>query len=111
MTNTQRRAVGRNQISAFIILPFLCYSQPQRPNILFIMTDDHAVQAVSAYRSRINQTPNLDRIANEGMRFNRSFCTNSMVQTDGLGHTSFPRRAFPTSFENSVVFYFWRSYI
>lgn len=42
------------------------------------MTDDHAVQAVSAYGSRINQTPNLDRIASEGMRFNRSFYTNSI---------------------------------
>ncbi len=66
--------------SALILLPSFLLSQdkPQRPNILFIMTDDHAVQAVSAYGSRINQTPNLDRIASEGMRFNRSFCTNSI---------------------------------
>ncbi|MEM7514704.1 MAG: hypothetical protein AAF388_27490, partial [Bacteroidota bacterium] len=39
------------------------------PNILFIFTDDHALQAISAYGSYINQTPNLDRIANEGMLF------------------------------------------
>ncbi len=65
-------------ISALILLPSFLLSQPQRPNILFIMTDDHAFQALSCYGSRINQTPNLDRIANEGMRFNRSFCTNSI---------------------------------
>jgi len=66
--------------SAVISLPSLLLSQSQskRSNILFIMTDDHAFQALSCYGSRINQTPNLDRIANEGMRFNRSFCTNSI---------------------------------
>jgi arylsulfatase A-like enzyme len=50
----------------------------ERPNILFIMSDDHATQAMSCYGSRINKTPNLDRIANEGMRFDNCFCTNSI---------------------------------
>jgi arylsulfatase A-like enzyme len=50
----------------------------KRPNILFIMTDDHAAHAMSCYGSRINQTPNLDRIAEEGVRFNNCFCTNSI---------------------------------
>lgn len=49
-----------------------------RPNIVFIMSDDHAAHAMSCYGSRINQTPNLDRIANEGMRFDSCFCTNSI---------------------------------
>ncbi|NLH43852.1 MAG: sulfatase-like hydrolase/transferase, partial [Planctomycetes bacterium] len=49
-----------------------------RPNILFIMTDDHASHAMSCYGSKVNQTPNLDRIAKEGMRFTNSFCTNSI---------------------------------
>lgn len=49
-----------------------------RPNILFIMTDDHASHAMSCYGSRINQTPNLDRIADGGMRFDNCFCTNSI---------------------------------
>jgi len=49
-----------------------------RPNIIFIMTDDHAAHAMSCYGSKINKTPNLDRIANEGMRFSNSFCTNSI---------------------------------
>ena len=48
------------------------------PNILFIMTDDHAAHALSCYGSKINKTPNLDRIANEGMRFANCFCTNSI---------------------------------
>ena len=51
---------------------------PKRPNILFIMSDDHAAHAMSCYGSRINSTPNLDRIANEGMRFDNCFCTNSI---------------------------------
>ncbi|VAW04105.1 hypothetical protein MNBD_ACTINO02-273, partial [hydrothermal vent metagenome] len=41
----------------------------EHPNLLFIMADDHATHAISAYDSRINQTPHLDRIADEGMRF------------------------------------------
>ncbi len=49
-----------------------------RPNILFIMSDDHASHAMSCYGSRINQTPNIDRIANEGMLFDNCFCTNSI---------------------------------
>ncbi|WP_088546992.1 sulfatase family protein [Paenibacillus aquistagni] len=50
----------------------------QRPNILFIMSDDHASHAISAYNSKVNQTPNLDRIAEEGIRFDNCFCTNSI---------------------------------
>ena len=50
----------------------------QRPNFLFIMADDHAAHALSCYGSRINATPNLDRIADEGMRFDNCFCTNSI---------------------------------
>lgn len=49
-----------------------------RPNIIFIMTDDHASQAMGCYGSRINATPNLDRIANEGVRFNHCYVTNSI---------------------------------
>ena len=42
------------------------------------MSDDHAAHAISAYGSRINRTPNLDRIADGGMRFDSVFCTNSI---------------------------------
>lgn len=65
----------------------------ERPNILFIFSDDHGYQALGAYSFGINQTPNLDRIANEGMRFDRCFVTNSLcgpsratVLTGKYGH-------------------------
>ena len=50
----------------------------ETPNILFIMSDDHAAHALSAYGSRINQTPHLDRIAAGGVRMDSAFCTNSI---------------------------------
>ncbi len=48
------------------------------PNILFIMSDDHAAHAIGCYKSKINETPHIDRIAAEGMRFDNCFCTNSI---------------------------------
>jgi arylsulfatase A-like enzyme len=50
----------------------------KRPNILCIMADDHAAHAISAYGSVINQTPQLDRLAAQGMRFDRMFAVNSI---------------------------------
>ena len=50
----------------------------ERPNILFIFTDDHASAAIGAYGSRVNQTPNIDRIAEEGMLFRNCLVTNSI---------------------------------
>ncbi len=49
-----------------------------RPNIIFIMSDDHASHAISCYGSRINETPNIDRLAGEGMRFNNCLGVNSL---------------------------------
>ena len=49
-----------------------------RPNILFIMSDDHAVRAVSAYGGAVMETPNIDRIAAEGALFRNAFVTNSL---------------------------------
>ncbi|OHB49506.1 MAG: sulfatase [Planctomycetes bacterium GWF2_41_51] len=57
---------------------FRSFSGKNPPNIIFIMADDHAAQAMSCYGSRINTTPNIDRIANEGMKFQNCFCTNSI---------------------------------
>ncbi len=54
---------------------------PKAPNIIFIMSDDHAYQAISAYGDRLADkapTPNIDRIADAGMRFNRCLVTNSL---------------------------------
>ncbi|MBS3776154.1 MAG: sulfatase [Bacteroidales bacterium] len=52
--------------------------QEQPPNIIFIMTDDHAYQALSAYDDRLISTPNLDELAEEGMIFNHAYVTNSI---------------------------------
>lgn len=49
-----------------------------RPNILFIMADDHASKAISCYGAGINHTPNIDRLATEGMKFNHCYVTNSI---------------------------------
>jgi arylsulfatase A-like enzyme len=70
-------------ITCFVsIAAFCCLATArgadERPNILFIMSDDHAYQAISAYGSNRNQTPNIDRLAKEGMRFDRAFVTNSI---------------------------------
>jgi len=54
------------------------YQGNPRPNILFMMSDDHASHAISSYGSRINKTPNIDRIAKEGARLENCFCTNSI---------------------------------
>jgi arylsulfatase A-like enzyme len=50
----------------------------KKPNIVFIMTDDHTIQAMSAYGSKLVKTPGLDRIAKEGMLFNNCFVTNAV---------------------------------
>jgi arylsulfatase A-like enzyme len=50
----------------------------ERPNIVFIMADDHAAHAIGAYDSRVNRTPNIDRLAREGMMLRSTFATNSI---------------------------------
>ncbi len=74
----------------FFITLLLCVSapphearsaEPHRPNILFLFTDDHATQALSAYGgplAEIAPTPHLDRIAEEGMLFRKCYVTNSL---------------------------------
>ena len=71
-----------NVIFLLSIILFSCNNpepKNERPNILFIMSDDHAYQAISAYDNRLIQTPNIDRIANEGIIFNNACVTNSVV--------------------------------
>ncbi|MDC0263658.1 sulfatase-like hydrolase/transferase, partial [Verrucomicrobia bacterium] len=53
-------------------------AKSKRPNIVFIFSDDHAVQAVGAYGSKVNQTPHIDRLAHEGALYVNSFCANSI---------------------------------
>ena len=59
----------------------LAAQSESRPNILYIMSDDHAYQAISAYGDPVGQlapTPNIDRIARQGMRFDQAFVENSL---------------------------------
>ncbi len=69
-----------NRITIIIVLVFvqLLGSAQQRPNIVMIISDDHAYQAISAYGSKLMQTPNIDRIANEGAIFKKAYVTNSI---------------------------------
>ena len=53
-------------------------AEAAKPNILFIFSDDHAQHAISAYGSKVNQTPHIDRLAREGVRFKNSFVANSI---------------------------------
>ena len=66
---------------SFTLVLFSCQQSIKKPNIVFIFTDDHATQAISAYGgmlANIAPTPNLDKLANEGMLFQRCMVTNSI---------------------------------
>jgi len=67
-------------LAALLALPPLHASAAEtaRPNIIFIFSDDHAQHAISAYGSKVNSTPNIDRLATGGARFTHSFVTNSI---------------------------------
>jgi arylsulfatase A-like enzyme len=60
-----------------IIFSSLTYAQ-KRPNIVFVLSDDHAYQAISAYGFGINHTPNIDKLASEGILFRNAFVNNSL---------------------------------
>ncbi|MFL2452176.1 MAG: sulfatase-like hydrolase/transferase, partial [Verrucomicrobiales bacterium] len=66
---------------SLILLLLVNAAKAKRPNILFIMSDDHTSQAVGAYGSRLaklNPTPTIDRLAKEGMLFENAFCSNAI---------------------------------
>ena len=63
-------------VFALLVCGSLCAAS--RPNIVFIMTDDHAAHAISAYGSKINKTPQIDRLASEGMLLKNCFVVNSI---------------------------------
>ncbi len=85
MPSTHRRQIA---LAALLFAVLVCSVAPwsvhaaeaQRPNIVFIFSDDHAYQAISAYGEsrKLIETPNIDRIAHEGMRFNRCLVPNSI---------------------------------
>lgn len=62
----------------FFFLLFATIATAQRPNIIYIMSDDHDDDAISAYNKKFIQTPNIDRLAKEGVLFTRAFVGNSI---------------------------------
>jgi len=70
--------LAQSFFAALLIIVSVDAAADNRPNIVFIMSDDHAVKAVSAYGNAIMQTPNIDRLANEGMRFDRAYVGNAI---------------------------------
>jgi arylsulfatase A-like enzyme len=85
----KKQIIMNHNITKFLALPLIamlaisCSSKQdssvkEKPNILFIMSDDHAYQAVSAYGYGLNKTPNIDRLAEEGAIFTRACVTNSI---------------------------------
>lgn len=74
------------RIRILLIIPvilFGCKTEKEiennvKPNIVFIITDDHAYQALSAYDNNLIETPHIDRLAKEGMLFQKAFVTNSI---------------------------------
>jgi len=64
--------------STLLSLNVSAQKQLQRPNIIYIMCDDHGEQAISSYGQGLNRTPNIDRLANQGVRFTNAFVTNSI---------------------------------
>lgn len=83
-------------LAALIVAPFTttaARSDDPRPNIVFIFSDDHAYQAISACGHGLNKTPNIDRIAKEGMLFKECYVNNSIcgpqravIQTGKCSH-------------------------
>jgi len=102
VTNSMRRLLCLSAlgiVTAVFAWSPVAAAAPPRPNILFIYCDDHAYQAISAYQEvsayglNLNQTPNIDRLADEGMRFDNCFVTNSIcgpcravIQTGKYSH-------------------------
>jgi arylsulfatase A-like enzyme len=89
--------IPRLLILAFAVLfsSSLPAADLKRPNIVFFLSDDHAAQAISCYGGTLTKTPNLDRLAAAGMRFDRAFCTESIcapsratILTGKYGHVT-----------------------
>jgi arylsulfatase A-like enzyme len=75
---THRLAVVALALALGATPPTAAAEPARKPNIVFIFADDHGYQAISAYGSKVNRTPNIDRLAKEGMRFDRCLVPNSI---------------------------------
>lgn len=83
----------KHLVPLLVVFATVKVSVADRPNIIFMFTDDHSSRAISAYGSVINQTPHMDRIAREGMLFRNCFVSNAIcgpsravIQTGKYSH-------------------------
>lgn len=83
-TNSERKSNLKISVLLFLLITNSVFilavskTEKQKPNIIFIMSDDHASKAISAYYGSLIKTPHIDRIAQEGILFKRSYVTNSL---------------------------------
>ncbi len=60
------------------LVSILIFAQQKRPNVIIIISDDHALRSIGAYGSKFGASPNIDRLAKEGVTFDNAFVTNSL---------------------------------
>ena len=81
-SNSQYHSNMKNHLPLLLLIMLLyaCKPVPEKdpPNIIFIMSDDHASKAISAYDTSLILTPNIDRLAENGIRFDNCYCTNAI---------------------------------
>src|SRR4051812_46024314 len=77
LQNSRKTIASIIMCLAFVVSTFAQQNR-KSPNILIIFSDDHAYQAISAYGSKLMQTPNIDRVAKQGAIFKNVFVTNSL---------------------------------
>ncbi|MDR0609737.1 MAG: sulfatase [Planctomycetaceae bacterium] len=87
--------VAVSVVSVIVSVPTVMFAAETKPNIVFIFTDDHAYQAIGVYGSNRNETPQMDKLASQGMRFTNCCVTNSLcgpsravIQTGKYSHTN-----------------------
>lgn len=68
----------RTAVACALLASALPLKAQRKPNIVLIISDDHAYQAIGAYGGKNARTPNIDRLAREGVKFNRAYVTNSI---------------------------------
>ncbi|MDG1944025.1 MAG: sulfatase [Halioglobus sp.] len=78
MLNRRKPQIFGTVVGVFLSFLTLSANAAERPNIVFIFSDDHAVSAVSAYGSSLVETPSIDRIAAGGVRFDRAYVGNAI---------------------------------
>jgi arylsulfatase A-like enzyme len=78
MPGMNRRRFLQTAASAALAAPFIGCGRTRRPNVVFVLSDDLRWDCMGVARHPFLKTPNIDRLANEGIRFSNAFCTSSL---------------------------------